>query len=172
MSVCGYEFNVTQFGWDWCTKKINHKGDHYDSASGNSCPNKGESGNKQDEDVKQPNQRDSSERRPLFEPHDFEGFPGIIGGNCRICGGPIVEPWHQAKPASVQEIVSDKEADQKTCEHCDGNGGWLVNPDWPMGDCGDRDWVACPHCDSPDRKDELWREHLRQYNHARFGSPL
>lgn len=32
--------------------------------------------------------------RPLYEPHDFDGIPGIIGGNCRTCGGPIVEPWH------------------------------------------------------------------------------
>lgn len=58
------------------------------------------------------------------------------------------------------------------CEHCGDDGGVLVNPDWPMGDYGDRVWVPCTQCDSVSQKDKLWREHLRQYNHARFGSPL
>lgn len=48
----------------------------------------------------------------------------------------------------------------------------MVNPDYPMGDCGDREWEPCPDCDSPSRRDELWAEHIRQYNHERFGSPL
>lgn len=59
-----------------------------------------------------------------------------------------------------------------TCTRCDGNGGWLVNPDWPMGDCGDRKWIRCTHCESPSRKGQLWEEHLLRYNHERFGSPL
>lgn len=57
------------------------------------------------------------------------------------------------------------------CKDCSGNGGWLVNPDYPMGDCGDREWVPCK-CGSLSRKDELWAEHLRQYGHTRFGTPL
>ena len=57
------------------------------------------------------------------------------------------------------------------CEKCEDNGGWLENPDWPMGDCGDRKWHQCD-CGAPSRKEAVWNEHLRQYNHARFGSPL
>lgn len=62
--------------------------------------------------------------------------------------------------------------DRAPCDTCDNDGGWLENPDWPMGDCGDRVWHACLDCDSPSRKAELWDEHLRQYNHKRFGTPL
>jgi len=58
------------------------------------------------------------------------------------------------------------------CAACGNNGGVLVNPDYPMGDCGDREWVPCTDCDSPSRRDEMWAEHLRAYNHKRFGSPL
>lgn len=32
--------------------------------------------------------------RPLYEPHDFQGREGVLGGNCTICCGPITEPWH------------------------------------------------------------------------------
>ena len=62
--------------------------------------------------------------------------------------------------------------DTDSCTVCEGDGGWLENPDYPMGDCGDRDWVPCTNCDSPSRRDELWAENLRLYAHERFGSPL
>jgi hypothetical protein len=39
--TCGYEFNETQSGWDECTEKVGHKGDHYDDTSKHSCPNTG-----------------------------------------------------------------------------------------------------------------------------------
>ena len=44
-----------------------------------------------------------------------------------------------------------------------------------MGDCGDREWRDCPDCDrraTPERKQELFRDHVLVYNHHRFGSPL
>jgi hypothetical protein len=56
------------------------------------------------------------------------------------------------------------------CATCHNNGGWLVNPDWPMGDCGDRDWHHCPDCDSPWQVEKLWREHLIAYNAERFSA--
>lgn len=39
MSSCGYTFNESQFGGDECTKKLGHKGDHYDSISKHSYRN-------------------------------------------------------------------------------------------------------------------------------------
>lgn len=59
------------------------------------------------------------------------------------------------------------------CHTCKGDGGFLINPDYPMGDCGDREWMPCPdECGTPSRKDRLWEDHLLQYGHERFGSPL
>lgn len=38
MSICGFEFNDTQYGCDVCDKKPEHKGDHRDSTSKHTYP--------------------------------------------------------------------------------------------------------------------------------------
>lgn len=103
---------------------------------------------------------------PLFEPHEFDGTPGIIGGNCRVCHGPIVEPWHQ-KVRPISETVKPEEPqpeeevrcgcyccnclDGVHCKTNDGISNCAVTDD-PPGHCcerpgaapGDR-WI-CPTC--------------------------
>lgn len=65
--------------------------------------------------------------RPLFEPHQFNGTPGIIGGNCRECGGPITEPWHQNVPKVSEEKYEELDRWQirelYNCKRC----GSVVN---------------------------------------------
>jgi len=31
---------------------------------------------------------------PGFGPHPFDGPPGVIDSDCRVCGAPITAPWH------------------------------------------------------------------------------
>ena len=58
------------------------------------------------------------------------------------------------------------------CKTCDGDGGWYINPDYPMGDCGARQWEKCPcGTDNPVRRQELWTETNRAYSIARYGTP-
>lgn len=62
-----------------------------------------------------------------------------------------------------------------TCETCNGEGGGLANPDYPMGDCGDREWVKCPDCDTvatSERKQTLFLDSSRIYQNKRYGTPL
>lgn len=45
----------------------------------------------------------------MFEPHPFEGTPGIIGGNCLTCLGPIIEPWHHVPAAPAKRVFTGTE---------------------------------------------------------------
>lgn len=46
--------------------------------------------------------------RPLYEQHEYTGTPGLLGGNCRVCGGPVTEPWHRLDTKRIaQEGMGD-----------------------------------------------------------------
>lgn len=74
---------------------------------------------------------------PLCPKHQFKSVPGIVGGNCVTCQGPITESWHQTV-LPISEVV--KAAQPHDCiEAHDPHGapGWH----WTCPDC-EKCWVA------------------------------
>jgi hypothetical protein len=69
--------------------------------------------------------------------------------------------------------AADADKTRNECTLCNGDGGQYFNPDWPMGDCGDREWedCACGIQVTPARKQELWTATNRAYSIARYGTP-
>lgn len=59
--------------------------------------------------------------RPLYEPHPFDGVPGVIGGNCRKCVGPVIEPWHQRPHPNIGQPCGGWACDghNDLCPDCD-----------------------------------------------------
>ncbi len=74
---------------------------------------------------------------PLFEPHNFKGVPGVIGGNCVICHGPLVEPWHQTVRPISEAVDAARSHDCIGTHHLHGAPG----EHWKCPDCGEN-WVA------------------------------
>lgn len=71
----------------------------------------------------------------LYPDHEYTGTPGIIGGNCRVCGGPITEPWHRMDVKRIaQEVESERRASALACPHNVPNFG----PDCPVCDLDER----------------------------------
>lgn len=83
------------------------------------------------------------------------------------------------KPQVDQALAALEDAGYKIvkddCETCKGEGGYLINPDYPMGDCGDREWEKCGDCAkvaTPERIQTLFLDNSRIYANKRYGTPL
>ena len=47
------------------------------------------------------------------------------------------------------KLTSEKSTARKICQRCNDKGGYWVNPDYPMGDCGAREFIRCMECNPP-----------------------